>query len=385
MAGVMQWQKDQAKVHADEELDFNLSKEEFDRELAAAKKSKVPTDQMKALHKRAPIKPRHRYNTPSKVTTNAIFKELEVGWPTFGLFSDEAGSLLHAHSLKEQNGPVEFASALTMLWDRGAADRATGEITVRLRGKRLSGLLMAQPEVAREFLQNRQLKAHGIHARIGIVQAPPWNPIVVDFCDPAEEARRAKLLSRVHAFSARIYDLLATPLAYEDGSVSDLDPTPIRWEMSAKKLAVDICRQCIEMRSEEDETYWKRLFEHVCRTAGVLAAFEGLDRITPSILEAAWALVQFYADQWKHLDVGVASARDTTKADFIDRVLKALRKNNAPMTAREIERTALQRVDRDVRCKVLADMVADEFIEANEETRGTRKVVTYSLPAGGSR
>jgi hypothetical protein len=100
--------------------------------------------------------------------------------------------------------------------------------------------------------------------------------------------------------------------------------------------------------------------------------------ITLPILEAAWALTLFYANQWRALDLEVGTERDTRDAPYIDKVLKALR-SKVSLSERDICRSVLQRVDADVRKRVLSAMLNDELIKADETVNGTRKTIMYRV------
>jgi hypothetical protein len=379
MTGVIRWQD-----AGDAQFTNDMAIYTTDKELWEKQRRKALADPTNGrallinLEQNKPKKPRSRLNTGSKLTTNGIIRSLDEGWSTFGLFADEGGSVLGGHSLKAENSPVEFASALTMLWDKGAADRTTGEVTVRLRGRRLAGLILVQPKVARDFLQNRTFAEQGIHARFSIVQPPRWQPLAEDHTDPQVRARRQKLVGRVAGFADRIEAMLSQALPFVAKSDCVLDPPALSWSIDANKKAVDLIREFIDLRSENTETYWFRLWEHCCRTAGVLAAFEGYPEITLPVLEAAWALTLFFANQWKNLDLDVENERDTRDAPYIDKITKVLLASG-PMSERDIARKAMQRVDADVRKRVLTSMVNDERVKVSEVLNGTRKTVMYEV------
>lgn len=381
MAGVNRWQEAGEKQYEDAMALYAIDKALHDRQVKKAERDPANARALlHALSKSVPRRPRSRRNTGSKITTNAIIKTLDEGWSTYGLFSDEGGSILGGHSLKAENSPVEFASALTMLWDRGAADRATGEITVTLRGRRFSGLIMVQPTVARDFLQNRTFAEQGIHARFNIVQSAKWQPLAEDHTDPAVLARRRNLKSRVVGFNNRIEELLSEALPFAPNSDCVLDPLPLDWSHEASKEAVSLIKSWVEARGDRTETFWFRFWEHVCRTAGVLAVFEGEEVITLPILKAAWALALFYADQWTNLDLEVGNERDTKDAPYVEKILKAL-KARGPMTDRDLARGVVQRLDSDVRRRVLTHMVNDERLTVTEVVNGTRKTLMYAVAA----
>lgn len=140
---------------------------------------------------------------------------------------------------------------------------------------------------------------------------------------------------------------------------------------------MSLIKTWVNSRGERGETFWFRFWEHVCRTAGVLAVFEGEDVITLPILRAAWALAMFYADQWTNLDLEVGTERDTANAPYIEKIMKTLKAG--PMSGRDIGRKAMQRVDANVRDRVLEAMVKDELVTVTEVVNGTRKHTMYAV------
>ncbi|MGK2911252.1 MAG: DUF3987 domain-containing protein [Sphingobium sp.] len=398
MAGIHRYQGNMGEIFEEEKLAYQVDLRQYEKVRAAVEKNKESTRQERLdVERMKPLLPRSPYNTPSKVTTNGIFQTLQEGMPTFGIFSGEGGSLLAGHSLRKENAPAEFASAITTLWDGDTVDRTTGDVTMRLRGRRLSGLIMVQPEVASGFLNDPTLKVHGIHARFCIVAPDLWEPLDLDFNDPAEQRRRDRLMSRTDAFNDRIEQLLVEPLSTSDRDYRELVLPTIGWSLAASRHMREFQTRALKMRSEE-ETFFKRVFEHACRMAAVLAVFEGRRKSVPQSMpgdladpvsveialedaEAATALIDFYAEQWRRLDVQPADERDTRLANHIDRVAKFMVKRAAPVTMRDLSRNPLQRVDFKVRDQVLESMMRDQLIVAEEIENGTTKTMTWKLAA----
>lgn len=399
MAGVSRWQTRMGELYEDEMIDYAVDLRHYERRKAAVEKDKEATREDRLdVERSKPLRPRSPWNTPSKTTTNGIFQTLQDGYPTFGLFTGEGGSLLAGHSLRKENAPAEFASALTTLWDGDTVDRTTGDVTMRLRGRRLSGLIMVQPEVASAFLNDPTLKVHGIHARFCLVQPDLWQPLDLDFTDEAEQARRDKLVGRLDAFNSRIEAMLDDIMTTSERDYRELTPSTIGWSDAARAHMRKFQTRALELRGEE-ETFFKRVFEHACRMAGVLAVFEGrriaspatrlpLDMDNPTNIEisvedaiAATALVEFYANEWRKLDVGVVDERDARLAGYIERVMKFLRAREVPASMRDLSRNPLQRVDLKVREQVMDQMLRDGLVEAAETENGTTKTITWKLAA----
>ncbi|PBN42236.1 DUF3987 domain-containing protein [Sphingobium sp. D43FB] len=378
MGGIETWQVRMGDLHAQQMQAYETDKRQWERRRAAMDKDNdVSPEDRHRMERQKPTLPRHPWNTPSKTTTNGIFKTLQEGWPTYGLFTAEGGSLLAGHSLKAENSPAEFASAITNLWDGDTIDRTTGDHMMRLRGRRLSGLIMVQSAVAGDFLTNVTLRQHGIHARFLIVSPCAWQPIATDFTDPSEMLRREQLTSKLQAFCNRIDEMLSYPLETREGDDRELVLATMHWSGNAKHHMLAFQNRALEMRVEE-ETFFKRTFEHACRMAGVLTAYEGHGEITLEAAQAATALIEFYGHHWRTLDVQHVDERDARLSKYIERVLRFLR-TKGPATMRDLTRNPLQRLDLRVREAVMDTLIRDDLVTAAEETLGTAKTVYYSI------
>ncbi len=394
MRGVYQWQDRQLEIYNEEVIAYQTDKKLWESEKVKAEKS-GDRDSMIRLGQNAPRLPLDPRNVLSKTTTNGIFSTLERGWPSMGLFTSEGGSLLAGHSLRKDNSPAEFASAMTLLWDGAAIDRTTGEVTMRLRGRRMAGLVMVQPEVATAFLADPILKTQGLHARFLISTPPPWIPGEVDFTSTTNADRLKRLSDKLTPFATQVGALLSHKLELHGDDKRELRPVTIGWDDDAKRHLGDWYNTvALKWRREETETFFGRALEHAQRLAGALALFSNyqalthsLDRgssvddtldywrtyqtpvipaIDLSVAKAATALVEWFAAQLLAIDLPATDERDTRQAVHIDRILKFMGKAGEPVSVRQIARGPMQRVDASVRDGVLDAMVRDEHIEAIE-------------------
>ncbi|MDF0540759.1 DUF3987 domain-containing protein [Sphingobium sp. H39-3-25] len=397
MTGVGRFQRDAGLLHEANMAAYQVDMRAWEKERIALDKDKDATRDSRVAHENSkPSLPRSPFNTHSKITTNGIYQKLQTGLPTFGLFTGEGGSMLAGHSLRKENSPAEFASAITTLWDGEAIDRTTGDVTMLLRGRRLSGLIMVQSEVAAGFLNDPVLKVHGIHARFCIVTTPGWEMLDTDFTDPAVRLKQERLVERLSAFNDRIEELLNEVLPVSQYDDRELTPPTIGWSAAAAQHMRQFQTRAIEMRREE-ETFFKRTFEHACRMAGVLAVFEGRHKAAPRLMpfdqgnpvtleiglaeaEAATALVEFYAEQWRKLDVACGDERDSRLAGYIARVQKFM-SGKASVTARDISRAPMKGIDLKVRHQVIDSMKSDGLIVEEEAVSGTNKITIYRLAA----
>jgi hypothetical protein len=380
MAGIRRWQARQRIVYDGELAIYNVDRKLWDANKVKAEKA-GKRDELLGLQRAIPRLPRNPDNVLSKSTGNGLFRTLETGWPALGIFTGEGGSFLGGHSLRTENSPVEFASILTTLWDGGTIDRTTGEVTMRLPGRRLSGLIMAQQEVAEGFLTNPLLKAHGVHARFLIVNPPPWQPHDADFMDATKAAQRQRLESKMEDFHATIERMLSAllPTAAFDDRV--LEPPTIYWSPDAT-AHMERWNNTVALpwRREHNEPFFNRAFEHACRLAGVLAVFDEQGKIELDVALAATALVEFYADQLRGLDLGVGDSRNSDEAPYVDKLAAWFRKQTGPVTMREISRTgpnAFRKLNSAKREGILKAMERDEYIAAVEVTKGGTKSICW--------
>ncbi|WP_188823977.1 DUF3987 domain-containing protein, partial [Novosphingobium indicum] len=318
MNGIIRWQDRQRLVYDEDIIDYIALKKVWDRDCRKAEKDGC-ADQFRSLERERPVKPLNPDNVLSKATTNGIFRTLETGWPALGIFTGEGGSLLGGHSLRAENSPTEFASMLTTVWDGGTVDRSTGEVTVRLPGRRISALIMVQPEVAEAFLADPKLKPHGIHARFLIVSPPAWSPPQANFLDDVDLGRKARLEEAMECFHDRIDWLLSRDLPVSEFDRSKLEPPILYWSKDAKAHMQEWFNStCISWRNDGNP-FFNRAFEHACRLAGALTVFANDTYVPLALAKAGTALVEFYADQLRGLDIGTPDVRHSDEGPIIQK------------------------------------------------------------------
>lgn len=372
-AGITRWQDEQRMLKVNEDIQYEIDLAEWERH---AKSGDVADPVAHANAK--PRKPKHRHNVMPKFTINGLMNSLEEGWDTLAIFNDEAGAQFGGYAFTKENG-LETVSMLTSLWDRGSASRVTGMVSQHLTAKRVTALMMMQPKVSSGFLTNPTFAEQGIHARFHIVRSAPWQMVAEDFTDPAVKARRVRALDGLATFNNRVYTLLNTPLPFDE--FGRLQPDEIQWTADAEKEAIALVRAFAVIRNDPDShTYSKRMWEHTCRMAGVLAVFaDDYPVITPAIVKAAWELVQFYADQWNTLDVPTVSENHSQLQGHKDKLLKRLKTEPNGLSRRDIARCVLQRMDTKIVEAVITELLKDDYIEAAEITTGTKTKTIYSL------
>lgn len=129
-----------------------------------AKESK-PTreyeEKLRDLEKREPIKPRVPRLIYADVTPEALTYSLYKNWPSGGVVSAEAGSVLGAHGMGSESVMRNLAM-FNQLWDGNplTIDRRTSE-SYTVRGARLTIALQVQEATLRDFLDRSGTLARG--------------------------------------------------------------------------------------------------------------------------------------------------------------------------------------------------------------------------------
>jgi hypothetical protein len=157
------WQKEEYKLFKDALRQFQDEKEAFDK----ARKEAIKEGRDCPLPE--PSAPRMPMLFSEDPTFEGIFKLLETGLPSIGIFSDEGGRMLGGHAMNAENRLKTIAS-FSKLWDGAPIDRVrAGDGSRILYGRRCSVHLMAQPGAAASFLNDGVSADQGILSRFLMV------------------------------------------------------------------------------------------------------------------------------------------------------------------------------------------------------------------------
>jgi hypothetical protein len=113
-----------------------------------------------------PPVPIHPNLLVSEPTYESIVKNLYLGQPTLGVFSDEGGRFLAGHAMSREN-KIKTTTGLSEIWSGSPVSRSrSGEGTIKLYERRLSLLLMLQPHlVTKLFLGDETYQEQGFLGR----------------------------------------------------------------------------------------------------------------------------------------------------------------------------------------------------------------------------
>jgi len=168
---VREFEKDKLERFYRELATYEIAKEAFEAARDRAKRTggtKTLADITAAIADlgappRPPVEP---WCLISDTTAEGMVRQLVSGRPSLGLFSDEGGTFLGGHALRDEHR-TKTAADLSTLWD-GKPFRRTraADGTTVLYGRRFSAHLMVQPGVAARLFGAEDLRDQGLLSRV---------------------------------------------------------------------------------------------------------------------------------------------------------------------------------------------------------------------------
>ena len=225
-------------------------------------------------------------------------KLLAVGRPSFGIFSDEGGRFIGGHGMKQEN-QLKTAAGLSHLWDGRAISRVrAGDGASLLPGRRVSFHMMAQPEVAQLMLSKTLLLEQGLLSRCLVT----WPESTVGSRSYKEMDLSAS--PEIRQYSARLLEVLETPLPLAEGKQNELDPRRLPLAEDAKRAWIafhDKVERDLKKGGTLDaiKGFGNKAPEHAARLAAVLALVEDLhvSSISLECMKAGIALTTHYLNE----------------------------------------------------------------------------------------
>lgn len=254
-------------------------------------------EQLEALgaEPRPPLKPMILASEP---TIEGLFKLYEVGQPSLGIFSSEAGMFIAGHGMNEDN-KLRTAAGLSSLWDGDPIRRVrAGDGASLLLGRRLSLHLMAQPDVAARMLGDNVLIDQGLLSRV-LVTMPKSTQGTRRF-----EGRVTEYDAALKQYSARILQILEQELPTANGRPNELTPRTVTLDTAAQKMWAAFANK-IEAQIapggdlEPIRGLANKLPEHAARLTVAIAIVEspGITEVGIDHLSGGIRLAQFYATE----------------------------------------------------------------------------------------
>ena len=275
-----------AKAQERQDMEFyKAAKEKYEIDLArwqnannktSTSKNQAAADQAAAAQHeagnrpQAPIMPLRFVTEP---TVEGLYKLMDIGQPSLGLFSDEAGLLIGGHALNSDNA-LKTMARWCKLWDGSPFDRVrAGDGSGVLFGRRLAMHQLAQPDVMVQLLGDKMANGQGLLARCLV--AWPESTIgsrhINGFAQPRERMEIKRLFAKLKA--------LAEAEPRTGKNQQELDPVDLPLSDDAKAMAMAAMNQFETlMQTGNDLSELKdrtsKALENACRIAGVLTAIE---------------------------------------------------------------------------------------------------------------
>jgi hypothetical protein len=244
----------------------------------------------------APTPPLEALLTCPEPTYEGMCRYLAIGQPSIGIFASEAGQFIGGHGMSDE-AKLRTAGGLSAAWDGLPIKRVRSiDGVMVLPGRRISMHLMAQPDVASIWLNDRLLANQGLLSRL-LVTAPDSTSGTRMWREAAAQSDIA-----IKLYGARLLDILEMPLPLASGTRNELAPCALPLSASAQRLWVGF-HDYIERRVgrggelEPVRGLANKLPEHAGRIAAVLTLVRNIDATEISELDmtAGIALAEHYA------------------------------------------------------------------------------------------
>jgi Protein of unknown function (DUF3987) len=241
---------------------------------------------------RAPLLP---LLTCPEPTFEGMCKLLAAGQPSVGIFAAEGGQFVGGHGMAD-DAKLRTAAGLSGLWDGEAIKRVRAvEGSTVLPGRRVSMHLMAQPDVAAIWFNDRLLGEQGLLSRV-LLTAPELASGTRMWREPSSDSDAA-----MKRYGARLLEILEWPLPLVAGTSNELTPRTLPLSSSARRLWIALSDH-VEVRLgaggelEPVRGLANKLPEHAARIAAVLALVGDImvAEVGTSDMEAGIAIAQHY-------------------------------------------------------------------------------------------
>lgn len=253
--------------------------------------------------------PPEPYRIARDGTVEGIRRSFAQGVPSQGVFSSEAAAMLSGYGMNADNR-AKTAATFNALWDDGELSVSRGTTgRLQLYDRRLSIHWLLQPEAAHEVMSDPLLSGIGFWPRFLIAWPEPSAPRVA-------RPWRADQCAEIGAFWRACTRLLDRPIGDDCSDLPVLELTDEamqlacgyfeRMEQAAKGKPAPL---------RDIKPYAVRSTEQALRVAGVLAVFEGLDRVDAAAMRNGIALAAYGLETWREVfgDRDVRTARQLAR------------------------------------------------------------------------
>lgn len=276
-------------------LDYQASLDEWKKAREAATKGKENIKHSLMALGAEPEPPLDGQIITEEPTYEGIFKLLQYGQPSIGIFSAEGGRFIGGHAMGKDN-QLKTATGLSSLWDGSPMTRTrSGDGSKTLYGRRCSLHLMLQPNIASDLFSNQLLIGQGLLSRC--LATYPESTIGSRFYQESD----INETSEGKAYFIAMANLLEWKQPLAEGKRNELEPTELYLELDAKREWINFHNHIEGLMLEGCELSSIRGFaakaaEHATRLAGIIALVN--DPATKNIplgtIQAGIELSQFY-------------------------------------------------------------------------------------------
>ncbi len=319
------WQDYQNHLEAYEEARKQAKKGKF-RDAIAANLAAVGA---------APEKPLHGLILCSDPTVEGIYRQLNEGQSSIGLFSDEGGLFAGGHAMS-QDTMLATLARLSKLWDGSPFDRVRGGDGIGLlANRRMSLHLMMQSVVADDLLSSTLANGQGFLPRC-LVAYPQSTAGTRNFVDINPET-----LPAIQRYYTVMNRLLGTQKPTKPEDYQQLDPKQLTLSASAKARLIcfhdDIERQVGNHGKYQNiKGFANKTVEHTARLAGILHVMQTIENSSDSLevdlstIEKSITLMQWYLDHWLAINERNQANEGITLASLLIDDVRKLQGHHAP-------------------------------------------------------
>lgn len=348
-----------------------------------------------------PVPPMKPIILCSDPTVEGIFRQLNEGQPSIGLFTDEGGLFTSGYAMGAETKTATLAR-ISKLWDGADFDRIrAGDGASLLRGRRMALHLMMQGIVANELFSDPIANGQGFLARCLVTypQSTAGTRLFIDR-DPMQAPAMKK-------YYARVLSILEQPPITAPNNEQQLEPKALEFSHAAKAMLIEL-HNAIEKQLDHTGTYAhvkalaNKIAEHASRIAGVIHVIEhGTDAhvIHDAITGNAIKLAQWYLDEWVRISAAAMMPEHIRLAKTLHDWLLSDRNHNKPfvhtsqiakyapnaLRGKAQYEVALNTLVEHGLCRLCEPMELDgkkrqivyEVREASEQTAKTAKTATH--------
>lgn len=325
MRGVKDFEREQAEAYRAAFAEYEVAHEVWAGKRKRLMNEAAGADLAKATKAEAslrglgpePLAPLFPKLTAQEPTLEGLLKLYQIGRPSLGLFSDEAGGFIGGHAMNQDNR-LKTIAGLSQLWNGDTVNRIrSGDGASDFPGRRLAAHLMAQPIAARPLLADPQASGQGFLARFLITEPPSA------IGTRLRRGHASESEAAIASFTTRLAAILATPLPV-GSTPQELRPVRLPLSAAAHELLWRFYQateqgQGAGQQLEHVRGYASKAAEQAARIAGVLTLWSDLDmpEVSPEAMLWGVTLAQFYLGEARRLAEAGAVSEEINRAETL--------------------------------------------------------------------